>query len=121
VKKILIIDDDPSNREILRARLEPAGYEVLEASHGEEGLLLSETVLPDLILLDVMMPKMDGWQVCRKIRANPITKAKNRSAPRMGERCERIPDEALGPRQAPGRTGKVPCRGRHKKGFKCFP
>ncbi len=75
MSKILVIDDDLANREILRARLEPAGYEVIEASQGEEGLLLLETVLPDLILLDVMMPKMDGWQVCRKIKANPRTKS----------------------------------------------
>jgi len=75
MSRILIIDDDPSNREILRARLEPAGHEVTEAADGEKGLQLVETTMPDLVLLDVMMPRMDGWQVCRQIKNNPKTKA----------------------------------------------
>ena len=73
--KILIIDDDPSNRDILRARLEPLGHEVTEASNGEEGLRLLDTTAWDLVLLDVMMPRVDGWQVCRQIKTNSKTKA----------------------------------------------
>ena len=70
---ILLIDDDPENRDILKTRLEQAGYQVMEAQNGEEGLALSVSCKPDLIFLDVMMPKMDGWQVCRSLKANPAT------------------------------------------------
>ena len=75
MSKILVIDDDASNREILRVRLESAGHAVVEASNGEEGLRLVETALPDLVFLDVMMPRLDGWQVCRQIKADPKTRA----------------------------------------------
>src|SRR5258706_7311837 len=74
MSKILVIDDDRANRDILRARLEQAGYEVTEASEGEEGLRCLEAALSDLVLLDVMMPRVDGLQVCRRIKANPKTK-----------------------------------------------
>lgn len=72
--KILIIDDDPQNREIVRARLEQAGYEVSEATNGEEGLELAIQEKCDLIILDVMMPKKDGWQVCKAIKSHPKIK-----------------------------------------------
>jgi DNA-binding response OmpR family regulator len=75
MSKILIIDDDRTNREMLRVRLESSGHEVTEASNGEEGLRLSVANLPDLVLLDAMMPKIDGWQVCRQMKSSPITKA----------------------------------------------
>jgi DNA-binding response OmpR family regulator len=73
VSKILIIDDDPANRDILRARLEKAGHEVTEAFNGEEGIKLSEEFAPQLVFLDIMMPKVDGLQVCRQIKTNPKT------------------------------------------------
>jgi CheY-like chemotaxis protein len=73
--KILVIDDDEGNREILRARLEQAGHEVTEAKDGEEGLRLSQSLLPSLIFLDLMMPSIDGWQICRQLKANPKTRA----------------------------------------------
>ena len=71
---ILVIDDDANNREILRARLEKAGHRVTEASHGEEGLRLVDAEMPNMVFLDVMMPKVDGWSVCRQIKSNPKTK-----------------------------------------------
>jgi CheY-like chemotaxis protein len=74
MSKILVIDDDPSNRDILRTRLEVAGHDVAEASDGEQGLLYLENQSADLIVLDVMMPRVDGLQVCAKIKANPKTK-----------------------------------------------
>src|SRR5258708_4928437 len=74
MSKILVIDDDPANRDILRARLEQAGHEVTEAPDGEEGLRCLEAAGLDLVLLDVMMPRVDGLQVCRRIKANPKTK-----------------------------------------------
>jgi CheY-like chemotaxis protein len=71
---ILVVDDDPANRDILRARLEKAGHDVTEAANGEEGIQRSAALMPDLVILDVMMPKVDGLQVCREIKDNPKTK-----------------------------------------------
>jgi two-component system cell cycle response regulator len=71
---ILIVDDKPENRELLQQRLERGGYEFVLASDGEEALILTTGLLPDLILLDVMMPGIDGFEVCRRIRSNPATR-----------------------------------------------
>lgn len=66
--KILIADDDSNICELLRMYLEKEDYAVVLASDGEEALSRFEQETPDLILLDVMMPKLDGWQVCRELR-----------------------------------------------------
>ena len=68
--RILIVDDNETNRDILRSRLGPQGYELLEAADGEEALAAARQHHPDLILLDVMMPKMDGIEACRQIKAD---------------------------------------------------
>lgn len=68
-KKILIVEDDSNIRELLRLYLEREGYEILEAENGAVGLKLWKQENPDMLLLDVMMPVMDGWQVCKEIRA----------------------------------------------------
>jgi len=75
MSKILIVDDNLANREILRLRLERLGHEVIEAVDGEEGLLSAEAHSPALIFLDVMMPKKNGWQVCRDLKGNPKTQS----------------------------------------------
>jgi len=67
-KKILIVEDDGNIRELLRLYLEREGYEITEAANGEEGVELWRKINPDMILLDVMMPIMDGWQGCKIIR-----------------------------------------------------
>lgn len=67
-KKILIVEDEENIRELLRLYLEREGYEIREAANGVEGLKLWKSENPDMLLLDVMMPMMDGWQVCRAIR-----------------------------------------------------
>ena len=67
-KKILIVEDDGNIRELLRLYLEREGYEITEAANGEEGVEMWRKINPDMILLDVMMPIMDGWQVCKIIR-----------------------------------------------------
>lgn len=67
-KKILIVEDDGNIRELLRLYLEREGYEITEAANGEEGVELWRKINPDMILLDIMMPIMDGWQVCKIIR-----------------------------------------------------
>lgn len=66
--KILVIDDDPHISEAIRLYLEKEGYEVRNAYDGAEGISVFKKYEPDLVLLDIMMPKKDGWQVCREIR-----------------------------------------------------
>ena len=66
--KIMVVDDDSNICELLRLYLEKDGYEALIAENGEKALRNFDTLQPDLILLDVMMPKLDGWQVCRELR-----------------------------------------------------
>jgi len=68
---ILVVDDNRDNIEILRAFLESRGYTVSEAPDGKTALARMEQVRPALVLLDVMMPGMDGWQVCRTIKNHP--------------------------------------------------
>lgn len=69
--KILIIDDEEDIREILKYNLSKEGYEAYEAKNGEEGLQKSIEIKPDLVLLDIMMPGMDGIEVCETIRKTP--------------------------------------------------
>ena len=68
--RILVVDDNETNRDILVTRLETQGYELLQAADGEEALAAAKQYLPDLILLDVMMPKIDGIEVTRRIKAD---------------------------------------------------
>jgi class 3 adenylate cyclase/CheY-like chemotaxis protein len=68
--RILIVDDNPTNVKVLQTRLAAEGYEILTAADGEEGLAAARQHTPDLILLDVMMPKLDGFEVCRRLRAD---------------------------------------------------
>lgn len=68
--RILVVDDTPANVHILQARLAANGYDIVTASDGEEALAAVRDAQPDLILLDVMMPKLDGFEVCRRLRAD---------------------------------------------------
>jgi DNA-binding response OmpR family regulator len=68
--RILIVDDNPENLDILQTRLARHGYEILTARDGEEALATARETLPDLILLDIMMPKLDGIEVCRRLKAD---------------------------------------------------
>ena len=74
IPKILIVDDDPDIIEILRYNLSLAGYEVKAASNGKEAIKKAKIFIPEIILLDVMMPKMDGIEACRLIREIPSLK-----------------------------------------------
>jgi len=67
-KRILVVDDSQLVREMNKAQLEEAGYEVLTASDGQEGLDLARKESPDVILLDLMLPKLDGYKVCRMLK-----------------------------------------------------
>src|SRR3954451_2750182 len=66
--RIWIVDDKRTNRDILMARLGPQGYALTQAADGEEALAAAKEQLPDLILLDIMMPKIDGIEVCKRIK-----------------------------------------------------
>jgi len=67
--KILIVDDEPDIRELIEYNLKKEGYQVYTASNGQEGVAEAKRVLPDLIILDIMMPKMDGIEACRILRS----------------------------------------------------
>ena len=69
---ILIVDDDPAGRHTLESILDQQGYQLVMAENGIQGLEKAEECLPDVILLDVMMPGMDGFEVCQLIRKNPL-------------------------------------------------
>jgi adenylate cyclase len=68
--RILLVDDNPENLDILQTRLARHGYEILTAGDGEEALVTAHETRPDLILLDIMMPKLDGIEVCRRLKAD---------------------------------------------------
>ncbi|HYE64342.1 MAG TPA: response regulator, partial [Pyrinomonadaceae bacterium] len=71
---VLVVDDEPDKRLLLTVALEMAGYEVRTANDGKAGLAAVESFQPDLIITDVMMPQMDGYELARRVRANPLTR-----------------------------------------------
>lgn len=66
--KVMVVDDEPDTLELIQLVLESGGFKVIPASSGVEALKIIETVRPGLVLLDIMMPDMDGWEVFRKIK-----------------------------------------------------
>ena len=66
--KILLVDDDPNIRQLVNLYLQKEGFEVMMADRGDEALKMFKASPPNLILLDIMLPGMDGWQVCREVR-----------------------------------------------------
>ncbi len=89
-KKILIVDDEKNIRDIIIYNLKKEGYQILQAADGEEGVRLAMEEEPDLILLDIMMPKMDGYDACKKIR-----EPKNTPIIMLTARAEEV-DKVLG-------------------------
>ena len=73
-KTILIVEDEPRNMKLLHDLLQRFGYEIIEASDGEQGVKIAGEKIPDLILMDIMMPKMDGLEATRIIKADEKTK-----------------------------------------------
>ena len=73
LEKVLVVDDDPNICDVLRMYLDNEGYSVILSYDGEEALVKFNALKPDIILLDVMLPTLDGWQVCREIRKTSNT------------------------------------------------
>lgn len=72
-KSILVVDDDPAIRKILSQSFEMEGFVTYQASNGEEALEAIDSAIPDLVILDVMMPKMNGFEVLKSVRSSPRT------------------------------------------------
>ena len=74
-KMILIVDDDPKQLVLIRDLLQASGFTTIEATGGEQGIELAKSKKPDLILIDILMPKVDGYTACREIKMDKATKA----------------------------------------------
>ncbi len=72
--KILLVEDNEMNRDMLSRRLQRKGYSVVTAEDGEKGLLLARSEMPDLILMDISLPLMGGWEVTRLLKADDATR-----------------------------------------------
>jgi len=73
-RTILVVDDSPSELKLMQLALEGKGYQILTAADGEQALARAAEFRPDLIVLDVVLPKKNGFQVCRQIKSEPATK-----------------------------------------------
>jgi two-component system, cell cycle response regulator DivK len=71
MKRVLVVEDTEDNRQIIRDLLTSAGYEMIEATNGEQGVAMAAEHRPDLILMDIQLPVLDGYEATRRIKANP--------------------------------------------------
>jgi two-component system cell cycle response regulator DivK len=72
--KILLVEDNEMNRDMLSRRLERRGYQVVMAGDGQQGVEMAQTEVPDLILMDMSLPGIDGWEAARRIKQSPDTR-----------------------------------------------
>jgi CheY-like chemotaxis protein len=73
--KILLVEDNEMNRDMLSRRLQKRGYEVLIAEDGEQGVRLAQSETPALVLMDMSLPVLDGWEATRQLKADPVTRS----------------------------------------------
>lgn len=73
--KILLVEDNEMNRDMLSRRLQRRGYDIVMAVDGEQGVAMAQSEKPDLILMDMSLPVIDGWEATRRVKADPLTKA----------------------------------------------
>jgi CheY-like chemotaxis protein len=73
--KILLVEDNEMNRDMLSRRLERKGYQVVMATDGQEGLAMAQSQTPALVLMDMSLPVLDGWEATRKLKEDPATRA----------------------------------------------
>ena len=74
IKRVLIVDDSPTERHVLNDMLTKAGYEVVASDNGEDAILKAKTVKPDLILMDISIPIIDGWEATQVLKHDPATR-----------------------------------------------
>ena len=74
IVKILLVEDNEMNRDMLSRRLEKRGYQVVLALDGEQGVGMAQTERPDLVLMDISLPALDGWEATRRLKSAPDTK-----------------------------------------------
>ena len=101
VSTVLVIDDDPATRDLLERSLSAADLSVVSADNGEDGILLAQALCPDVIILDVVLPDKDGWEVLAALKADPelvdipaimLTVVDERGKG-LALGCDRIPDQ----------------------------
>lgn len=73
-KRILLVEDNEDNSKLVRFLLERAGYDILEARNGQRGLEMARSEMPDMILMDLSLPEVDGWTAARELKADPLTR-----------------------------------------------
>lgn len=73
-KRILLVEDNEDNSKLVRFLLERAGYDIMEARTGQRGMELARSEMPDMILMDLSLPEVDGWTAARELKADPLTR-----------------------------------------------
>ena len=99
-KLVLVIEDDPNTANLVELYLEREGFEALQANDGEKGLALARKHGPDLVILDLMLPRLDGWEVCRRLRKNSDVPVIMLTA--RGEEIDRVSDPSARVNWSPG-------------------